>query len=243
MAKWQGNRKLEARLIELYKRGLGFGDIAAQLSEEFEQEFSIKSIDSRLFVLKEEGMLESWLDNSRVAVIDIETTDFNADIGIMLSWASKTIGEDGIRSDLITKAELFNESFDRRLVESLIEEIKGHDALVTYFGTGFDNTFMRTRALIMNIPFPVYGSISHYDVYFTARSKLKLHSKRLDSVARALNCRVQKTPVDISVWQKARWGNPQALKYVLDHNRADVEVLEEVYHKLRPFVKVQKRSI
>ena len=243
MATWLKNKTLEKRLIELYNRGLGFGVIAEMLSEEFGMDFSVKSIDSRIFVLKEEGKLGSWLDESKVAFLDIETTDFSADIGIMLSWAIKFPGADEVISDVITKKELFNGTFDRRICQSLVDEIKKIDVIVTYFGTGFDNVFLRTRCLILGIDFPVYGSIKHYDVYYTARSKLKLHSKRLDSVAKALGCSSQKTPVDISEWQKARWGNKESLGYVLEHNRLDVFVLEEVYNKLRPFVKVMRKSI
>ena len=243
MAKWEGDKKLEKRLVELHGRGLGYGDIAARQTEEFGQQFSVKSIDSRMFVLKEEGKFDHWLDSAKVGVVDIETTDFNADIGVMLSWAVKTLGEDEVRSDIITKAELFDGTLDRRICSTLVQELRAHDAIVTYFGTGFDNVFIRTRCLILGIPFFDYGSIANYDVYYTAKSKLKLHSKRLDSVARALGCETQKTPVDISVWQRARWGDKTSLDYVLQHNENDVLVLEEVYHKLRPFVKVQRKSI
>ena len=243
MTNWN-DKRLNGRLIQLYQRGItDYGIIADKLSEEFGLDISVKAVDSRLFVLKKEGMLGHWLDNSAVTFLDIETTDFSADIGVMLSWAIKYPGEDKVYSDVVTKNELFEGKMDRRIVESLIEEIKKADALVTYFGTGFDNTFMRTRALILDIPFPAYGSIYHYDVYFTARSKLKLHSKRLDSVAKALGCKHQKTPVDISVWQKARWGDKKALNYIVEHNKGDVYVLEEVYEKLRPFVQVTRKSI
>jgi uncharacterized protein YprB with RNaseH-like and TPR domain len=132
---------------------------------------------------------------------------------------------------------------DRRLCESLVKELENVDVVATYFGTGFDNVFIRTRCLILDTYFPTYGTLSHYDVYFTAKSKLKLHSKRLDSVAKALGCKTQKTPVDIAVWQKARWGDEEALGYVLEHNELDTVVLEEVYNKLRPFVKITRRSI
>lgn len=244
MVNWQNDKRLDKRLIQLYQRGItNYGWIAETLSMEFDLDVSVKAVDSRLFVLKNEGTLGHWMDESAVSFLDIETTDFSADIGIMLSWAIKYPGDDKVVSDVITKKELFDGKMDRRIVTSLIEEIKRADALVTYFGTGFDNTFMRTRALILDIPFPAYGSIYHYDVYFTARAKLKLHSKRLDSVAKALGCKHQKTPVDISVWQKARWGDEKSLDYIVEHNVKDIFVLEEVYDKLRPFVKVTRKSI
>ena len=200
------------------------------------------AVDNKMYKLKA-SRTEDWLSSERVACLDIETTDFSADIGLMLSWSIKYIGDRRVRSDVITKKELFDGSWDRRILKNLLAELKNADSIVTYFGTGFDNVFLRTRALILGIDFPPYGSITHYDVYYTAKSKLKLHSKRLDSVAQALGCSSQKTPVKIAEWQRARWGDTEALAYVLRHNKLDVKVLEEVYHKLRPFVKVTRRSI
>ena len=223
-------------LVLLAKRGKKQSAIAKELGR------SERAVNSQIYRLRQDGVLKHWLDYENAIVLDIETTDFSADIGILLSWAIKLVGGKVI-SDVITKEELFNGKFDRRICKSLVSELEKADAVITYFGTGFDNVFLRTRCLILGIDFPSYGTIHHYDVYYTARSKLKLHSKRLDSVAKALGCESQKSPVDISVWQRARWGDKNALDYVLEHNELDVLVLEEVYHKLRDFVKVTKKSI
>ena len=223
-------------LILLAKRGKKQAAIAKELGR------TERAVNSQIYRLRKDGQLKHWLEYERAIILDIETTDFSADIGIMLSWAIKTVGGKVI-SDVITREELFNGQLDRRICRSLVAELEKSDAVITYFGTGFDNVFIRTRCLILGIDFPSYGTIYHYDVYYTAKSKLKLHSKRLDSVARALGCESQKSPVDISVWQKARWGDKNALGYILEHNERDVYVLEEVYTKLRDFVKVTKKSI
>jgi len=223
-------------LILLAKRGKKQASIAKELGR------TERAVNSQIYRLRQDGKLKHWLDYEHAIILDVETTDFSADIGIMLSWAIKPVGGKVI-SDVITREELFNGQLDRRICKSLVAELEKADAVITYFGTGFDNVFLRTRCLILGIDFPAYGTIYHYDVYYTAKSKLKLHSKRLDSVAKALGCESQKSPVDISVWQKARWGDKNALGYVLEHNELDVHVLEEVYNKLRDFVKVTRKSI
>ena len=236
MANNEWSKDEQDLLILLAKRGKKQSAVAKELGR------SERAVNSQIYRLRQDGRLKHWLDYENAIILDIETTDFSADIGIMLSWAIKPVGGKVV-SDVITKEELFNGKFDQRICRSLVSELEKADAVITYFGTGFDNVFLRTRCLILGIDFPLYGTIHHYDVYYTARSKLKLHSKRLDSVAKALGCDSQKTPVDISVWQKARWGDKAALDYVLEHNELDVLVLEEVYNKLRDFVKVTKKSI
>src|SRR3990167_10971943 len=106
MATWLKNKTLEKRLIELYNRGLGFWVIAEMLSEEFGMDFSVKSIDSRVFVLKEEGKLGSWVDNAKIGFLDIETSNFDANAGFMISWAIYFRDEDNTYSDMITSKEI-----------------------------------------------------------------------------------------------------------------------------------------
>jgi hypothetical protein len=64
------------------------------------------------------------------------------------------------------------------------------------------------------------------DTYPIARNKLKLHSNRLDSIAQALNItKVKKTPLSSEHWMKGALGNPDALKYILKHNRKSFCIL------------------
>src|SRR3990167_1018040 len=172
-------------LILLAKRGKKQAAIAKELGR------TERAVNSQIYRLRKGGKLKHWLDYEHAIILDVETTDFSADIGIMLSWAIKPVGGKVI-SDVITREELFNGQLDRRICRSLVAELEKADAVITYFGTGFDS---------------------------------------------------QKSPVDISVWQKARWGDKNALGYVLEHNELDVHVLEEVYNKLRDFVKVTRKSI
>jgi uncharacterized protein YprB with RNaseH-like and TPR domain len=44
-----------------------------------------------------------------------------------------------------------------------------------------------------------------------------------------------KTNLDPRVWRNARYGNKEALKYVLDHNVADVEILEDLHKKIEQY--------
>jgi len=71
----------------------------------------------------------------------------------------------------------------------------------------------------------------------TTKFNLKLHSNRLQAVSETLGCPVAKTPVSADKWRKAQRGHMPSVKYVIDHCKKDIEILEWVYLKLRGFIR------
>jgi len=138
----------------------------------------------------------------RLGYLDIETTSLKANIGIMLSWAIKTRDTSETTSALITKEEIFSGDYDKRIVEMLCEELNNYDTLLTYYGTRFDIPFIRTRAIDNNIRFPFYREVSHKDLYYQVRSKLRLNSNSLKTATEFLGIR-GKTKLDPRVWRDA----------------------------------------
>ena len=85
----------------------------------------------------------------KMGYFDIETSNFTANNGHMVSWAIKERGkddEDGLHYDEITQEEILAGRFDLRLVKSVLKAMRKFNILVTYYGTGFDLPFIRTRA-------------------------------------------------------------------------------------------------
>lgn len=182
-----------------------------------------------------------WWQDLRIGYLDIEATDLKADFGFMLSWAIKD-KNGAVYSDVITKQEIFDEQFDRRINRTLLRTMRKFGILVTYYGTGFDLPYIRARSLKNNLAFPVYGEIYHWDLYYKVRSQLAISRKSL-GVSTAFLGIDGKTPVTGNHWAKAKFGNPQALSYVLQHNIADVEILEDLHKRLENFSKWTKKSI
>lgn len=176
------------------------------------------------------------------AYLDIETTNFNADIAYMLSFAFKVRGLDKVYASKITKEEIFSGKFDERLVTDCIKVLRMFKRVYTYYGTGFDIPFLRTRALEMHLDFPVFGSIQHQDLYYLVRSKLKLCRNRLENVTRLLGID-DKNHVELKIWRMAAIGDPEALKYVYEHNIIDVKILEAAHEEIKTFAGVTKGSI
>lgn len=183
-----------------------------------------------LFPIGEEGYL------------DIETTNLRADFAYIVSYAIKTKGNEVIYSGLITKKEIFDEQFDRRLVSDCIRDMLRFKRIYTYYGTRFDIPFIRTRALKWGLDFPPYGLIQHQDIYYLVKSKLCFSSNRLEKVCEFLGID-GKTKLSGNIWVLAAVGNKECLQYIYQHNIADVSILEKVHERIKEYADVNKRSL
>lgn len=187
------------------------------------------------------------VQKERIAFFDIESNGggFNAQFGTLLSYCIKDGQSKKIYEGYLNKADLRRRDGkeDQRLVKKLVEDIKRFDRLVTWYGTGFDLKFARTRAVICDVEFPSYGEIKHTDLYYVCRNRFKLTSNRLENACRALLGHTDKTHIDPAIWRLAGRADAKALGYVVDHNRKDVLDLEKIYNKIIGFSKKRDLSI
>lgn len=185
----------------------------------------------------------NWWVGKKIAYFDIEVAvSLNADRGFMLSWCLKHENDKNIKYDIINKDELYNLKFDKRIVESAVREIENVDILVTYYGKGFDAPYLRTRSIYWDLPFPEYGTVMHWDLYYQCKRLLKMSRYSLDNITNFFGIS-GKTHIDWQVWLQAQYGNSKALKNVLEHNKQDVIILEKLHKRLGGFSKWSKASI
>src|SRR3972149_4908084 len=59
---------------------------------------------------------EVWWEGQRIAYLDIETSNFDADFGDIVTWCLKYANEKKIHHSVITKEELFNYDFDKQKI-------------------------------------------------------------------------------------------------------------------------------
>lgn len=167
----------------------------------------------------------------RIGYLDIEATNLNADWGYMLSWAIKPKGSNNVDFGVIKQKDILAFDFDKQLTEDLISAMQKYNILVTYYGTGFDIPYIRSRAMYHGLDFFNYGDIFHFDLYYTVKSKMKLSRNSLDKATTFLGIE-GKTHIEPDLWRRATLGDPKALDYVLEHNVADVEILELLHDRL-----------
>jgi uncharacterized protein YprB with RNaseH-like and TPR domain len=175
-------------------------------------------------------------DEIKVGYLDIETSNLDADFGIMLCYCIKVDGEDTILGRHLTEEEALNKKEpDKQLVKELIQDMSQFSLVYTYYGTGFDLKFIRTRAVSNKLKFPVFGSISHKDVYYIIKNKFKLHRSGLETACNELIGRTLKTHFDGDTWRHAVQGKQKALAWIFDHCQRDVIDLEKLTKKVMDF--------
>jgi uncharacterized protein YprB with RNaseH-like and TPR domain len=184
---------------------------------------------------------ENPLDQ-KIGFLDIESHNLVANYGFMICYCIKDANGDTIHEDVLTPKEARAKSLDKRVVSRCVEDVKKFDKVVTYYGTRFDLPFIRTRAHWHDIHFPEFGELMHFDVYYTVRNKFKLSSNRLTVACEALLGHTSKTRLDPVNAQGAMQGDKKALDYYLEHCRADVLDLEELYNTVIVYKKMTNTS-
>ncbi len=174
---------------------------------------------------------------SPILIWDIESTDLKADWGRVLCIGFKTLDSAAPpRVWAVTDPEYRCKSIidDRKLVAAFWKRLCEAPIFITYYGSRFDLPYLQAKVLKYGISGTPRGR--HIDLYFYARQHMAISRRRLVTVAEYLDLKTQKSPVVGETWQLARSGDHAAMKYVVDHCRADVLVLEEAYKRLLPVV-------
>lgn len=167
----------------------------------------------------------------KVLFLDIEATDLEADIGNVLSIGYKWAHEEKthVLSILDYPGKKIND--DSRLLAKFRPVFEEADIVVHHFGDFYDIPFLQTRMLVHGMqPLPKVATV---DTWRIAKKRLKFGSNRLARILEVLGCPYEKSPVKLSLWADARCGNKKAMKYVIEHNRLDVLVLEWVFNKTK----------
>lgn len=118
-------------------------------------------------------------------------------------------------------------------IHSLLEEA---DAVVAHFGNGFDIPFCNTRFLFHDLgPTSPYEKI---DTYKLARSTFLFNSNKLDYIAQYLDVG-SKMETKAGLWRDCFAGKQRAIREMLAYNKQDIEILRDVYQRMRPYFPTQ----
>ena len=151
----------------------------------------------------------------------------------MLCWSAKWLYSEEVLGDCLTPEEAVKED-DRRIVNSLYNLVTEADVLVAYNGRNFDIPYMNQRFL--HWQFPPYVPSHIVDPYETAKTVFRFSSNKMDAIATQLGLQ-NKMKTDFALWKGCMVGNKECLDYMLNYNKQDVVVLEEIYCKFLPWIK------
>lgn len=151
----------------------------------------------------------------------------------LFSWSAKWLLDDEILSDALTSQESLDRD-DFRIVKSIWKLVDEADIVITHNGDKFDNKRLNTRFLYHNLK-----SVSHYqsiDTLIVARNNFSFSSNRLDAINNFLGL-PRKSETGFDLWKRAWFGDAEALKEMEVYNRNDVSILEDLYFRLRGYIK------
>lgn len=119
----------------------------------------------------------------------------------------------------------------KRMIKDIVKVLNEADEIIYHNGDRFDLPWIRTMALVHDIPMlPKYTTV---DTLKIARSKFYLNSNRLDYLAKLLGIGA-KIKTEFDLWKQITLTNDQvALDKMIRYCKGDVSILEKVYDKLK----------
>lgn len=188
-------------------------------------------------------------DLPKVLILDIETAPIQAYVWglwkqnvyldqieadwFMLTWSAKWLFEDLVYSDKLTEQEAKQED-DKRLVKGIWNLLEEAEIVIAHNGKHFDIPKMNARFIQNGMgPTTPYQLI---DTLQVARKQFKFSSNKLEALARIFGFE-GKLSTDFNLWKNCMKGDPTSLLEMETYNKQDVELLEEIYLKLRPWIK------
>lgn len=247
MIDWDKDK--ESRLEQLVRNEARYSEyrIADIMSSEFGEDISRNAIHNKM---RRIGInFDIVQKQPKILLFDIETAPnvvytwglFNQDIalnqivspGFMLCWSAKWLFDDKVMSDCISPEDAVIGN-DEVISISLWEVIDEADIIIAHNGSSFDIPWANSR-------FVYYGMIppSPYrivDTYKVCKQQFRFTSNRLNWVSKYLT-KEEKIKVDFGLWVGCMKGDKNSLDKMLEYNIHDTALLEDVYIKLRPWIR------
>ena len=190
-----------------------------------------------------------WQRQHRVLLFDIETLPMSVFVwGLYkqrinpenvirewccLGWAAKWLFESKVTSDILTPKEATAHD-DKRILRGVWDLLNEANIVIAHNGDQFDIRKLNMRFLKHGMkPTSPYQTI---DTLKASRRAFSASSYKLDYLAQFL-CGSAKIPTNYGLWKACSKGDKDALTEMETYNRQDVNVLEDLYLYIRPWIK------
>lgn len=181
----------------------------------------------------------------KILVIDIETAPASGyiwklfDVNISLSqlidtskvicFAAKWYGE---------KKVIFSsnqEDTHKKMIKKAWDLFNEADAVIGYNSKNFDCKILNKEFILEGLPPPT--SYKHIDLLQTIRQNFKFMSNKLDHVSQELGIGKKTSHQGFELWQACMNNDSKAWKLMKKYNINDVKLTEELYDKVKPWLK------
>lgn len=210
-------------------------------------------------MVKDYGELEKMVMNDKapkILVIDIETSPI-----VAYTWGPKwetnliEVVEQGqiicysakwLNGNQVTKALPDYKGYkkgvidDTRLIMDIHKLLDESDIVVTQNGIDFDTKYINARFLEHGLPPP--SPYKNVDTRREAKKYLKMPSYSLDDMGKYFGLGHKLEHEGFNLWKKCMAGDIKAWRRMKEYNCQDVKLTEQVYLKLRPFMKTHPNT-
>lgn len=152
---------------------------------------------------------------------------------MLLTWSAKWLYSADVMSDKVTPEEVLMVD-DKRIVTSLHKLMGEADIVVAHYGDRFDIPMLNTRAILNGLP--PFNTVTSIDTKKVASATFKFPSNKLDALAKYFGLE-GKIKTEFQLWIDCLKGSESAIEEMRVYNVQDTVALEEVYLKLRPYIK------
>ena len=147
----------------------------------------------------------------------------------VLTWAAKFLDEDEVRWDSAHR------NSERDMLANIRDLLDETDIAVAHNGVRFDTPKLNARFLKYGIDPP--SPYQTVDTLLTAKKQFAFTSNRLDSIANELGIGRKAETGGFALWEACCNGDPEAFEKMVEYNIQDIYLLEEVYLRLRPWIR------
>jgi len=198
---------------------------------------------------KKNSIIRKVGDKPRVAVLDIETLpgigyfwslwDQNISLeqiiedSCMLGWAAKFLNESEIYSDIMTSKEAINRDVSR-IAKSCWDFMSQCDVIIGHNMASFDAKHINSAFLECNLPPLKYITV---DTLIVAKANFAFSSNKLAFLNKKLGIRDKLSNEGFPMWAKCSRGEEEALATMKGYNEGDIYSTEELFYKIRPYVR------
>ena len=185
----------------------------------------------------------------KVLIFDIETSPMKAYVWnrwhtnvyleqtisewFCIAWSAKWLYSNEVIGEVVTPIEALKED-DSRIMKKLYELISQADIIVAHNGDKFDIPKINSRFISLGLP--PYKPVFSIDTLKVAKKQFGFSSNKLDALAEYFGI-PHKLETSFDLWKRCLNGDVKSLQYMLEYNKMDVKILEEVYLRLRPWIK------
>jgi uncharacterized protein YprB with RNaseH-like and TPR domain len=180
---------------------------------------------------------------AKILLWDIETRSLVGDYGSILCIGWKWHGDKEAQVKSIHDIPGAHPLDDKALVKWFIKNVwnEADIAVGWYSGDGgHDEPFLRTRAIIHNLPAP--KTVTTIDLWRKVYKRFKFSKNSLDNVTRHLKLgnKWYNPPDD---FEKVLWGDEAALRRIKRHCKVDVQITGKAYDRFKPFINTHPRVV